>query len=158
MNRLKLNVCMLLLLAGTVLTACREQVAFHAYRSVSDDGWGRNDTLFFEVASADTVPVAVTVELQLRYALSYPYRNLSLLLGCMPDSMPAFAPVTADFTLMDADGEWKGEGSSVLRICTYEAGSTRLVQPGRRFYVLPLMADSCLTGISDVGLLVKRVE
>ena len=71
-----LKYIILLFIVGA-LGACDKQTVYHAFRSVPQEGWKRQDTLFFDVAVPDSQTYyKLTVEIRNRN--TYPYQNINL--------------------------------------------------------------------------------
>ena len=74
-----LKYIILLFIVGA-LGACDKQTVYHAFRSVPQEGWKRQDTLFFDVAVPDSQTYyKLTVEIRNRN--TYPYQNINLSVG-----------------------------------------------------------------------------
>lgn len=140
--------CLLAVLCG----ACRQQVAFHAYRSLPADGWARTDTVSFEAVLPDTVP-AFLLSVELRHRTSYPYRSLPVQVtlevrGRLPVCDTVCLPVA------DSLGNWYGSGWGDLRT----VASPSLSLPAGlgdtcRVSLVSLLPDSLLPGVNDMGIL-----
>ena len=147
----------ILLSAASLLSACNGQTVYHAYQSLPEQGWLRTDTLCFSVAVPDSLTYyRLCIEIRNRH--DYPYRNLSLSVGC--DTPAGTTPLPADtlqLTLADANGRWVGTGWSGLYQTSFAAGSIRIGSPGTYLlkiaYTLP---DDVLQGINDVGIKLRK--
>ena len=140
--------------AVILLTACGENVVYSHYEAVEGRGWRKNDPLSF--TSTVTVPdKSLEVYVDVRHGNNYPYRNLALSLASMLSS-PADSLVRTDtlrLMLADSEGRWTGEGLANLYHNASYVATVRLDTPATcRFVLLPVMQDSLLQGVSDVGV------
>lgn len=62
-----------------LLGSCRSDTAYHVYQSVAASGWGRQDTLVYELP-ASLSPGRYLVEIGLRNTSEYAYRDIWLAL------------------------------------------------------------------------------
>jgi gliding motility-associated lipoprotein GldH len=152
----------------TLATACRHDTPLHAFRSLPEEGWGREDTLCFEV---DTVPAAgrYAVTLCLRAAtapVAYPYTEL--LLAVMReeprradgDSTAASAVCcdTLRLSLTSERGDMEGNGTALSQLdipldtVTLPKGYTAT------YRLCHLMRRDPLPGLRDIGLRLRRLN
>ena len=140
--------------AVILLMACGENVVYSHYEAVEGRGWRKNDTLSF--TTTVTVPdKSLDVYVDVRHGNNYTYRNLALSLTSMLSS-PADSLVRTDtlrLMLADSEGRWTGEGFANLYHNASYVTTVRLDTPATcRFVLLPVMQDSLLQGVSDVGV------
>ena len=71
-----------------LLGSCRSDTAYHVYQSVAASGWGRQDTLVYELP-ASLSPGRYLVEIGVRNTSEYAYRDIWLALlsgqGVIPE-------------------------------------------------------------------------
>lgn len=159
MNSVKLNSVskiygfIFLLLVASAFSACYKQVAFHAYRSLPVQGWLIADTVFFDVMCTDTL-VACPLEVGIRYRDDYPYRNIALEMGILSATTGQRLSVEqVSMYVEDEVGNRSGIGWGGLRSILHAVRPLRVDSVATyRIYIRHTMADSCLTGINDVGI------
>lgn len=133
-----------------LMSSClNETTAYHRYHSVSNQGWKRPDTLSFAVADS-IAGHRYALEIGIRHTEMYPYRNIWIALLHHTD------PISADtfqLELASPQGEWKGKGNaSKLYQYTQTAGNISLTPADTLLQLIHIMKDSCLNGITDVGI------
>lgn len=156
-NNIKLPECILLVLfIVSALSACDEQTVYHAFRSIPQEGWKRQDTLFFHVSVPDS-QTSYRLTLEVRNRNTYPYQNLNLSV-CYTGPGVGFQPAdTLETTLANQEGRWQGDGWGGLYQSAFAAGSVRIEQPGDYlFKVSHTLPDEILPGINDVGIKLQR--
>ena len=47
------------LFSACLLTACNEHTVYHSYQSLPNKGWGKSDTLSFQIPITDSVPTSL---------------------------------------------------------------------------------------------------
>ena len=111
-----------------LLGSCRSDTAYHVYQSVAASGWGRQDTLVYEIP-ASLSPGRYLVEIGLRNTSEYAYRDIWLALlsgqGVIPEDAVssgsgsnlqadscAFRADTLHLYLADQYGRWLHDGIS----------------------------------------------
>ena len=156
-----------------LLGSCRSDTAYHVYQSVAASGWGRQDTLVYEIP-ASLSPGRYFVEIGLRNTSEYAYRDIWLTLlsgqGVIPEDAVssgrgsnlqadscAFRADTLHLYLADQYGRWLHDGISgslyqsewpAVAVCLVDSVSDK----PRTLRLVHLMKDTALRGISDVGL------
>lgn len=146
----------LLPVAALLLGACNGQTAYHAFRSLPDRGWLRQDTVNFQVEVPDSF-TTYSLYVEVRNNAAYPYRNLPLsVTGYTPDSLRLPAD-TFQLMLADTLGRWNGQGWGGLYQAAFQAGNVSIGKAGTyRFQVAYTLPDTLLKGISDVGIRLDR--
>ena len=71
-----LKITILLFVAG-ILNACDKQTVYHAFQSIPQEGWKRQDTLFFNVSIPDS-QTYYKLTIEVRNRNTYPYQNINL--------------------------------------------------------------------------------
>lgn len=159
-NRLKNNgiirKCILVLFIAGAFSACDEQTVYHAFRSIPQAGWQRQDTLLFDVPVPDSLTY-YKLSVELRNRTDYPYQNISLSV-CYDG--PEVHPMPADtiqITLADKEGIWKGDGWGGLYQSASFVGGVKIGKPGHYlFKIAYTLPDGILPGINDVGIKLER--
>ena len=126
------------MLLGLLLYACKSDVVYHSFHSVSSTGWRGSDTLNFTFEKPDST-ATYTLTVNLRYHTNFPYMSLPLCLS-----------------IADEQGNQTGTGWGDL----YLTSSTAITLPtgltdSVRLSLLPVLPDSLLPGINDVGVCIK---
>lgn len=155
-NKIKhLKYIILLFIVGA-LGACDKQTVYHAFRSVPQEGWKRQDTLFFDVAVPDSQTYyKLTVEIRNRN--TYPYQNINLSVGYEDPESKRVQVDTLKAVLASKEGIWKGDGWGGLYQSAFSAGSIKIGKPGNYlFKIAYTLPDEILPGINDVGIKLRR--
>lgn len=159
-NRLKnkrtyLKYIFLLFIAGAS-GACDKQTVYHAFRSIPQEGWKRQDTLFFNVIVPDS-QTYYKLTLEVRNRNIYPYQNIGLSVCCNGPEATRLQADTLEAVLADKEGIWKGDGWGGLYQSAFPAGNIRIEKPGNYlFKVAYTLPDDILPGINDVGIKLQR--
>ena len=69
------------LFSACLLTACNEHTVYHSYQSLPNKGWGKSDTLSFQVPITDSVPTTLRLFAEVRNSIEYPYHDLHLFIS-----------------------------------------------------------------------------
>ncbi len=140
-----------------LLTACTNEVAYHHYEPVAEEGWDKEDTLLFRT---DTLYQTATysVELNLRTTAEYPYKQVTLVVEetVLPNKAKRLFPVT--FQIASDEGQRNGE-----KLLYYELEKQLALQhlsqgDSLQFRVYHKMRRQFLPGIKDVGLKIEKVQ
>ena len=159
-NRLKnkrtyLKYILLLFIAGAS-GACDKQTVYHTFRSIPQEGWKRQDTLFFNVIVPDS-QTYYKLTLEVRNRNTYPYQNIGLSVCCDGPEATRLQADTLEAVLADKEGIWKGDGWGGLYQSAFPAGNIRIEKPGNYlFKVAYTLPDDILPGINDVGIKLQR--
>ena len=146
------------LLATCVAAACtNKSVVYHSYHTLSHEGWGKSDTLFFHIPMNDSVPTTLRLYAEIRNKTSYPYHNLHLLISHNLTDTARWQTDTIAFQLADSTGKWTGKGwggiyQSEQLICSLPSNC----QGNYTMKVISNMKDSYLPGISNVGVRIEK--
>ena len=156
-NRMYRKNSPLILLMLFLLSSCNNQTVYHSYQHISDDGWSKSDTLFFNVPLTDSTVYAYKLSVEIRNKGNYPYTDLYLFLSHNTSDSTIFVTDTLKCTLADSEGKWQGTGLGSF----YQ---TRI--PGKDFptlrkgnYVFKIsqgMQDALLQGINDIGIHIEK--
>lgn len=147
---------LLLPVASLLLGACNGQTVFHAFQSLPDRGWQRQDTVDFCVNVPDSF-TAYRLQVEIRNNTDYPYQNLPLSVTTYNADTLLVSTDTLQLILANAQGKWTGKGWGGLYQTTISAGSVAIDKAGTyRFQIACILPDSLLKGISDVGIRLDR--
>lgn len=155
-NRSLLPKSTIFLLAASLLSACDKQTVYHAYQSLSNEGWKRTDTICFPVEVPDS-QTYYKLSIEVRNRNNYPYQNLNLTVGSTAPDGSSSPADTLHFTLATPEGVWQGNGWGGLYQSRFPAGSIRIGKPGT--YLLKIVyafPDEKLPGINDIGIKLER--
>lgn len=156
-TRLSLKTSALAVVLGTLLCACTPNTVYHSFHSVSATGWKGGDTLRFSFSLPDTTTVyALSVES--RYHLSFPYTHLPIRITLSDASDVILLHDTLCLPIADEQGRRTGTGWGDLRSTSSPAllMSTGL-KDTLQLILLPVLADSLLPGINDIGVCIERL-
>lgn len=144
----------LLYLMLMLLTSCEHDSVYHQFRHIPDGGWTTKDTLSFDVEVDSTHTALYQLSIETRNRGDYPYKNLFLQVSNNAKNSAVFVTDTVRYVLADKEGHWLGMGISNLYQMAHSYKSIKL--PLRKGHILfkikPIMTDSALAGISDIGL------
>lgn len=76
-NKTKTLRYIILLFIVSALGACDKQTVYHAFQSIPQEGWKRQDTLLFNVAVPDSQTYYKLI-VEIRNRSTYPYQNINL--------------------------------------------------------------------------------
>ena len=143
----------MLLLASCLAVGCMKQTVYHSYQPIPNKGWGKSDTLVFQIPVVDSLPVTLQLAAEVRNNTMYPYQNLFVIVSHNLQDSLTFQTDTLEFVLADQEGNWKGSGWGSLLQSTLPLGKVQVKGAGN--YVLKMshgMKDETLTGIRDAGI------
>lgn len=144
------------LFGACLMAACNENTVYHSYQSLPGEGWGKSDTLSFELPITDSIPVTLELFAEVRNRSEYPYHDLHLFVSQNLQDSAVWQTDTIAICLADSSGRWTGKGWGSI----YQSGvfvkSVRTLHPGNyTIKVMNGMKDEKLKGLNDVGV---RVE
>lgn len=151
-----LRISILALFAAGVLSACDDQTVYHSYQSVPEKGWGKSDTLFFDVPVYDSLDI-LRLSTGVRNGNNYPYQDLYLFVSHNLEDSTRWQTDTLKFVLSDKEGKWIGTGWGNLYQSTQPLRSAIIRHPGN--YTIKVahgMKDETLNGINDIGIKIER--
>lgn len=130
-----------------LLGACQaDGVVCHRFAALPSAGWRATDTLRF----VDSIPpsqAGYVLDVQVRHDARYPYQRLRIGVDTGADTLQLDLPVADD------KGHWLGRGWGGLYIVAVQAGQLMPDSTGHCcLRVYPLMPDSLLKGVTDVGV------
>jgi len=151
-----LRISVLIMITTLVATACNNDV-FHAESiHLKNNKWKAADTLFYTFISKDTL-ASYDFYFEIRNTTDYDMQNLYLFITAYYPGN-TYSRDTAECILAAADGKWFGKGMGKHKDNRF------LFRKGVRFrksgnYIIAVnqaMRKDTLTGISDVGILIKK--
>ena len=123
------------LFSACLLTACNEHTVYHSYQSLPNKGWGKSDTLSFQIPITDSVPTTLRLFAEVRNSIEYPYHNLHLFIT----------------------GRWTGHGwGSIYQSETFITSVRPLHPANYTIKIMSGMKDEKLQGLSDVGIRIEK--
>jgi gliding motility-associated lipoprotein GldH len=153
-----LRICAFAALA-ILVASCGPSPEFMVVREIDGEAWHRDSMLVFEVPITDT-SATYRVEMDLRHAGDYSYRNLYLGRDVLNAAGTVYED-TVEFQLASPDGRWLGEGIAGLKTLSLAYRKEGLRFPKAetyRFRVQHLMRDEPLRGIHSVALKLYRSD
>ena len=143
-----------------ILAACRNNIIYHSYAPVPLDGWDKSDTLVYTLPNS--IPAGnYEAEIGIRYQESYPYRDIWLEVSHNTKDTLTYVTDTLQLFLVDEAGNKTGNGLCGLYQCDlpYKASiPIRTEGSARTFRIVHIMTDNPLTGISDIGIRLRKPE
>ena len=143
---------LIITLIGLCASCSGGGTVYHDFRALSPHGWGRGDTLTFTTRLTDSAAL-YQLAIDMRHTDRYPYGEFCLRLLPAPA-----ASDTLRISLIDSRARWTTRGWAGLYQGRIPAGTFRPDSAGTyTFRMVHAMPDSILPGISDLGLLIRRV-
>ena len=143
-----------------ILAACQNNIIYHSYAPVPLDGWDKSDILVYTLPNS--IPAGnYEAEIGIRYQESYPYRDIWLEVSHNTKDTLTYVTDTLQLFLVDEAGNKTGNGLCGLYQCDlpYKASiPIRTEGSARTFRIVHIMTDNPLTGISDIGIRLRKPE
>lgn len=156
LNLKKNNIIWLPVLLLLAACAFNRHTVYYSYFHTPDRGWGKSDTLYFDVNISDSLS-AYKLWIEIRNDNSYPYKNLYLFVSNNTKDSTIFATDTIKYVVAEESGKWIGTGFGTLHQSGQPIGEFVPLHPGKYiFKVVHGMKDQLLQGISDVGLRIEH--
>ena len=128
-NKTKTLRYIILLFIVSALGACDKQTVYHAFQSIPQEGWKRQDTLLFNVAVPDSQTYYKLI-VEIRNRSTYPYQNINLSVCYDSPELKKLQTDTLTAVLADKEGIWKGDGWGGLYQSAFPAGNIKIGKPG----------------------------
>ncbi len=138
-----------------LLTACNKQVVYLHYEEVIEEGWEKNDTVFF-LTTAVEESGHYEEEVGIRITSNYPFKSLQLV--CDQLLLPSHKHRSDTLTckMLDDKGKAKGQGVSCYQYL-FQLTSIQLNKgDSLRIGIRHNMKREILPGINDVGIRLTR--
>lgn len=144
----KILIATIVVLSSSLLVACSGRVVSSDWQSVDRLGWHQDSVLTLGYEVPDTTAHYEMV-LYVRHTEQYPFQNMWLFVD----------NDTLEFYLADDRGVWLGNGKNGLIEMPVLLDENAQISAGRHtMRVQHGMRSESLRGISDVGIVVKKVE
>jgi len=149
---------MLLSVMSLLLMACNNDVIYDKQKEISNAEWKIDDVKKFNVNIEDTIEY-VDFYIIIRNTIDYQYSNLFLFLTTMTPNNE-ISHDTLQFLLANIDGKWLGDGSGNFRenVFLFQHGIKFSQKGTYSFEFTQAMRDSCLTGVSDIGIRIEKAQ
>jgi gliding motility-associated lipoprotein GldH len=139
-----------------IATACDKSVFYNQSIHIEKNEWKASDTLFYSFNSTDTL-ASYDFYFEVRNTTDYDMQNLYLFITAYYPGN-TYSRDTAECILAAPDGKWygKGMGKHKDNRFLFRKG-VKFRKPGN--YIIAVnqaMRKEKLTGISDVGVLIKK--
>ena len=145
------------LFSACLLTACNENTVYHSYQSLPDEGWGKSDTLSFQIPITDSIPTTLRLFAEVRNRIEYPYHDPHLFISQNLQDSTVWRTDTIAFSLADSTGRWTGHGwGSIYQSETFIKSVLPLRSGNYTIKVINGMKDEKLQGLSDVGIRIEK--
>lgn len=145
-------------LPAILLAACQNDTAYHSYKPIPTNGWGKSDTLAYTLPAS--IPAGnYEVKIGIRYQEAYPYRNLWLGISHPAQDTSACVTDTLQLFLADETGRKTGNGLCGLYQCELDYQTSlpiRTEGSAYTFRIVHIMTDNPLTGINDIGIRISK--
>lgn len=148
-------VCILLII---LFISCRNRnTLFHEYVAINNEEWNYDDSLHFEIDSVVTSGNLTTI-LEFRTSAKYPYRNISIVMEQSLRNGNKHTQKTIAYEIIDSKGRKNGEGITYMThqipFCTMNVNTGDTID----INIKHNMQDNILPGITDVGVLVEKID
>lgn len=148
--------CIVLLFIASIVIACDKHTVYHAFQSIPQKGWLRQDTLLFDVIVPDS-QTYYKLSIEIRNRNNYPYQNLNLSICYDGPGINKLPTDTLKATLANKEGIWEGDGWGGLYQSTFSIGHIKIAKSGTYlFKVAYTLPDNILPGINDIGIKLER--
>lgn len=148
------------LMIGYICLSCQKRETYYRFTELSDTGWSRFDTLYFDIDSLSVIPnTPFDVTIELVNNTDYLYQNIWLyVIDNFEDSI--FSLEEKQYELADKQGKWHGSGFGPLfqLPLLYKKA---VVFKDKRDYQLKIvhgMRDEPLLGIEKVGVKIESTQ
>lgn len=160
-NLYSIAVTMTMIIAAAVLMllSCqRKPVLAHShFVHLPVNGWMRSVPLRFEPEYDDSA-LTYSLTLAVRHDISYPYRNLSLVVDFFADDS-VVTRKAVDLVLADPYGNWTGGGFGTLYQDTVSLAAVIDPLDVRSIVVWQAMSDcDTLVGVVDMGIITRPIQ
>ena len=148
-------VCIFLI---TLFISCgNHNTMFHEYVAIDNEEWYYNDSLHFEIDSVE-ISGNLTTILEFRTSAKYPYRNISIVMEQSLRNGNKRIQKTVAYDIIDSKGRKNGEGITYMThqvpFCTMNVNTGDTID----INIKHNMQDNILPGITDVGVLVEKID
>lgn len=152
------RVVVICLLATAWLShSCTDCIAYHAYHPFAQEGWNKRDTLWLDIQMTDSIAGNVQSTLLVRNNSVYPYQDFTTVVQHNFPDTTRWRSYKITFTLADPDGKWSGSGIGGLYQSSVLLGEASIAHPAKyTFKLVHQMNDERLSGISDIGVVIKK--
>lgn len=144
----------ILLIGMLALIGCQQTTVYSKFHSIPINGWHQDSILNYEVNVPDST-LNYEILILIRHTTQYPYQNLWLFVDEYTDSLLLHRD-TVEAMMADDFGRWYGKGINQCELPLRYTTAYRFVQKNNnRITIQQGMRTPALTGITDVGLIIK---
>lgn len=142
-------------LAGALFTACQERRVYDHFEQAPAEGWEQREALAFDVPPQQAG--SYHLEVCVRTTQAYPYRNLALLVETEAKPSGTLTRDTVTYNFYEAREALAGRKGVSCAELTMPVGTLSFAQGDSvHVSIRHLMRRDCLSGVSDVGVIVSR--
>lgn len=156
-RRLNRGIAVVALAVAVGLSACGGGVVYDTYRHTQLSGWGKEDTLFFDVP-----PLAEDGRYRqvvgLRINESFPFTGLTLVVDQTVEPGNRVFTDTVNCKLTDEKGHTLGQGVSYYQYDFIVSDLSLAKGDSLHIGVRHIMKREILPGIADIGLRMSRIQ
>lgn len=142
---------MALVMGAILFGSCDNATVFHAYQGIDKEGWGKHDTLIYQLPK-DSIPDTYAISVGLRTTDDYRYTDLWIVIAQDLEQKGIFKRDTIKYPVTDKNGSMLGTGYAThqqeipaLTVRSTPAGGTTV----KLFHI---MKREVVGGIQDVGI------
>lgn len=141
-----------------LIVSCDTNIVFEKNHNLDPQEWNHSEVIVFEHHFADTVSL-YDMFINVRNTTDYQYSNLFLFFQATFPDGTAYRD-TIEVELADRHGKWKGRGFGNLKSNSFHfRREVWFPQEGDYLFTIQhAMRHEYLSGISDIGLRIERIQ
>lgn len=145
----------LILAVATLCMSCNRHTVYNHYEHVTQGGWEKNDTLFYQVPP---VKEAGTYEeiIGIRTDINFPFQSIALNVAQDVTPQGTHYQTTKNCLLYDASGKERGSGISRFQNEIYLTDIHLNKGDSVSICITHNMRRELMSGITDIGIILKR--
>ena len=137
------------------LVACNDSRVYDKYQSLSIDGWGRTDTVTFNVPRQEEG--IYNMDLGMRVFQNYPYKSITLIVERTVIRTQHKKQTSQSYQVIDNEGRLVGKRGITTSAIEQRIGIFPLQRnDSLKVSVYHIMSKELLPGISDIGIQILK--
>jgi gliding motility-associated lipoprotein GldH len=140
-----------------MVCGCQRQIVFHQFQHISEPGWDKTDTLFFEISPLKTNGT-YSLDAELRTDKDYPFQKLTIEVNqtIFPSHETYHDEIKCD--LISEEGVIGGDGISYFQYRFHIRDISLCQGDSIHLSLTHNMKREIMPGIADMGIMVRRLE
>ena len=145
----------LIVAVAVLFVGCDSKTVYSHYEHTPQEGWEKNDTLFFEVPPVKVAGI-YQEEIGIRTDIGFPFQSLAL--NVAQDVLPQgeHYQTTKNCVLYDETGKERGSGISRFQTVIYLTDVKLNEGESMRIYITHNMRRELMSGVSDIGIILTK--